>query len=617
MGNIKYQISNIKNNIIKIFICFVLLFLLSGFHLFAQEINFETSIDRTKVSLGKGVQLSLTFHGTQDVSAPDMPEINGVESRYLGPSTMMSIVNGKVSSSITHNYILVPLKEGVFTVPSISVAYRGKTYQSRPINIEVVRGPVSEKLPSGVPEEEEMELEDRVFLVMQADKAKVYLNESIPVVIKLYVNRLSIRDVEYPQFAHEGFSAGEYDKPAQYQDALGGVQYNVIEFRKNIFGIKPGEFKLGPAQVKCNLVVRKERRRPTSTFDDFFGEDVFQNFFERFQAYPLSLKSQEIPIAVMPLPESGKPADFSGAVGDFRFDIEAEPQEIKVGDPITLKMTVSGRGNFNTVTAPKLESEEGFKIYEPQIKVEGDSKIFEQILMPLSDDVKEIPKINFSYFDPGKGYYRTITRGPVPISVKKPLKEEELKVVELPRAGEKPIKEEKLGRDIIYIKENPGKLMKKDLYIYKNKGFLLLQILPMAFLISILTLYRKSERLKTDIRYARRLRAPKKVKEGIRKSQKYLSENNASEFYNTVFKALQEYLGDKFHLPIGGITIDIVDDVLKAKGIKEEILNKLKELFRDCDMARYAPSEFGKMDMNNTLGKLEEAIDYFERSKVK
>jgi len=575
----------------------------------SKKVGFEATIDRNKVSLGSSVRLNLTFNGTKDIPAPELPEIDGFQSSYLGPSTRMSIVNRRISSSITHIYTLIPLRVGSFKIGPLSFKYKGDTFTSKPIKIEVIEGRVAEQNRGS--SEKELELGDRIFLVMEPEKRDAYLNEIVPVTIRLYVNRLPVKDIQYPDIPHDGFSISEFDKPKQYQKVLKGVIHNVIEFKTSIFGTRPGEHILGPAGLKCSIMIKKQRRR-SSMFDDFFDND----FFGRYERYPLNLRSEEIPMTVLALPEDGKPKDFTGTIGNFTFDFKAEPKEVKVGDPITLKMIIKGKGNLNTVTCPTLESQEGFKLYEPQIKQEGNTKIFEQILMPKTDTLHEIPKITFSFFDPERDTYKTILKGPVPIKVTISEKEEGLKFVELPQTAAKALQKEMLGRDIIYIKESPGKLKRKGQFLFKNKIFLALQLLPLLLLISVWTIHKRKERLKTDIRYARLLRAPKRAKKGLSEARRLLNQEQENGFYDLIFKTLREYLGNKFHLPSGGITPHIVDDILKPKGLNEDILNKLRDSFKECDMARYAASGFDKKKMEETFRRTEEIIDYLERQKL-
>ena len=588
---------------------------------FAKELSFEVTLDRNKVSLGTSLQLALSFNNSQDMPAPNLPAIDGFQSRYLGPSTMMSIVNGKVSGSITHNYVLLPMKAGIFKIGPFKFEHNGDNYTSNQLSVEVLQGQAQNPDQPGSQVEQEPEvgdLSDRVFITMQAKKNNLYLNEATELSIKLYVNRLGIRDIQYPEFSHEGFSTGAFDKPNQFQESRNGVSFDVIEFNTSIFGLRPGEFKLGPAHIKCNLIVQKQRKRSSPfSSNGSFDADVFDGFFGRYETYPLDLKSADIAFTILPLPLDNKPVNFSGALGNFDLEVTAAPLEVKLGDPVTLKMVVSGEGNFNTVGVPKLKSEQGFKIYEPQIKQEANEKRFEQIVMPMSSDIKEIPMLSFVFFDIGSGQYKTINRGPFPIAIIKPEREEELKIVENKQIAPVAIvKDEKLGRDIIYIKDNPGVLKKKNEYLYKNKIFLGFQLIPLLIYLFTVVLYAKKQRLKTDLRYARGLLAPRKASSGIRQAKKYLDKADVQKFYDILFTTMQEYLGDKFHLSSKGITISVIDEYLRKEAIAEEVLIKLRDIFRECDMVRYASSQLTRENMRDSLTKLEEVIDYLQRRKA-
>jgi len=585
---------------------------------FAREISFEATVDRRKVSLGGSFQLSLNFSNAQDMPAPELPAIDGFQSRYLGPSTMMSIVNGKVSGSITHNYLLLPARIGTFKIGPFKFEHNGDKYTSNQLNVEVLQVQAqSNTQPEGDPQPEIDDLNDRVFVTMQVKKDKAYLNETVMLSIKLYVNRLGIRDIQYPEFNHEGFSAATFDKPSQYQEARNGVNFDVIEFNTLIFGLRPGELKLGPVHIKCNLIVRKQaRRRPAFSSQGVFDADIFDSFFGGYETYPLDLKSEDVTFTVLALPQDSKPGNFSGALGSFSFEASAAPLEVKLGDPVTLKMIVSGEGNFNTVGVPRLKSGQGFKVYEPQIKQEANTKRFEQIIMPISAEVKEIPVLSFDYFDPVSGQYKTINQGPFPIIIVIPEKEEESKVVENKQLVTAAlVKEEKLGRDIIYIKDNPGRIRKKNEYLYNNKIFLGFQVIPLLLYLITALVYAKKQRLKTDLRYARRLLAPRKARAGILQARKYLDKAEARKFCDILFLTMQEYLGDKFHLSSKGITISVIDEHLRKEGVTEEVLAKLRDIFKECDMVRYASSQISRENMRDSLKKLEEVIDYLQRKR--
>ena len=390
----------VLRNIISFFII-AAVFLSAGHLCFAKDINFEVTVDRSTVSVGEALQLNLTFQGTQDVPPPQLPAIEGFQARYLGPSTRMSIVNGKMSVSITHVYTLLAAKTGTFTIGPFNFTHNGDNYSSNSVNVEVIKGQVPAPLQQPQPQQrlEAKDLSDRIFVVLEIARRRIYLNETVPVKIKLYVNSLGIKDIQYPSLGHEGMAMDEFGQPKQYTQVINGTNYDVIEFDTNIFGLRPGEFTLGPAAISCNLMVRNQNRRGfPAGLDDFFGSNVFDDFFGGYQTYPLSPQSVEIPVTVLPLPEEGKPQDFKGAVGNFDMDAEVSPRQVKAGDPVTLKVTIKGEGNFNTVTMPDINAGDNFKVYQPQVKEESGQKVFEQIFIPRSPAVREIPAVSFGRY---------------------------------------------------------------------------------------------------------------------------------------------------------------------------------------------------------------------------
>ncbi|MHB8155286.1 MAG: BatD family protein, partial [Candidatus Omnitrophota bacterium] len=225
--------------IIRIVKIFIILTLLLYTHVLAKEINFEATVDRNKVGLGQSLQLNLTFDGSQNLPILELSTIEGFQVRYLGPSTRMSIINGQTASSVTYIYTLLPTKVGAFRIGPFRFEHNGSTYNSNTINIEVLES-IGQTENQATPEGplQTKDLNERIFLTLQLKKNKVYLNELIPVTIKLFVNKLGVRDIQFPQFNHDGFSVGEYGAPKQYQEVAGGINYEIIEFQTTIFGLK-------------------------------------------------------------------------------------------------------------------------------------------------------------------------------------------------------------------------------------------------------------------------------------------------------------------------------------------------------------------------------------------
>lgn len=600
----------------------------------AEDISFEATVDKNVSRVGSGIKLSLTFNGIQNIPAPDLPDIKGFEWKYIGPSTLMSIVNNKVTSSITHIYLMIPEKTGELEIPSLSITYNDKTYSSKPIPVEIVSS--SSRLPaptaggpsstagrpaaSRAQDNTNEKLRDKLFLSVNLRKNNAYVNEKIPLSVKLYINNLSVRNITYPIIENEAFLIDKFSQPRQYQEVLNGIAYTVIDFGTDIYGLYPGSFRIDPVEVSCVVAVRRKpsgRTRRASAFDEsFFNSSIFESFFGQYENHPIAIRSSEIPIEILALPDEGKPESFDGALGNFNFTVQASPRAVQVGDPITLLMKVSGTGNFNTVNPPRLDISGSFKTYEPDIKLEPKCKTFEQVIIPKSDKVTGVPEVSFSFFNTGTKAYKTITAAPIPIDVRPLKKGQELKVFEPSRASGNSVKRvEILGRDIVYIKDSPGVIRRKGSLLCAKRALSVLFILPALAVILAIIMRLRRDRLVSDVRYARRLKAPRKAKKNLALARGFLKAEKTAKFYDAVFKALQEYIGDKFHLSTAGITSSVIDE-LKARGVDRLILDDLKRCFDACDSSRYAPLSTQTDEAASVMELLESVIDRMEKLKV-
>ncbi len=590
---------------------------------FADEVSFSAHVDRIRVEINSALALSLVFTGAQDISAPELGEIDGFRWRYLGPSTRISIVNSRKSSSITHNYTLIPLKAGTLQIPQISVQYRGKIYKSDMINIEVLSSAPDYRdedkarpLKGGG---REQRLEDNIFLIIDTPTKQAYAGEKIPISVYLFINKISVRNIGYPEFLHDGFSADSFQKPYQYSRTIDGINYDVVEFKTHIYGIAPGRFQLGPAEITCNIMVKRPPNRGRSSFfgSSIFGSDIFEDFFGNYESHPVKIKSMDLTLDIMPLPKEEKPSDFKAAIGNYELHVDAAPREIKTGDPVTLVVKIKGEGNFNTVEMPALTDSENFRLYAPEVRQTDSEKIFEQIIIPLKDTIREIPSLSFSFFDPRYKSYRTVKSDPIPINIM-PLPEgQEFKIMlfEDIRERQRLSQQELLGRDIVYIKEGSGNLVKVKPPFCKTTLFLMLLYLPPFIMLAATVFLRRRQRLASDIRNARKQSALKTARKNIKQLQGLMRKGAKKDFFDQAFRTIKLYLGDKFYLPAAGITSDIVYE-LKNKGIDASLINDLEKFFSLCYMARYTPSETGKEDIEDAYGLVKSILDKTEKAKI-
>jgi len=565
----------------------------------AEDISVSASVDNRIVSVGNIITLAIKVGGTQSAGAPRLPNIEGFQGQYVGPRTQVSIVNNQSSLSISHRYYLKATKTGKFTIPSMVLNYKGTKYKTDPIEVEVVKGDGQWRSKAMTPED----LKQFIRLAIQTRKTTAYLNEGVLLLIRLYIRSgVEVRDIRYPTFPSAGFSVLPFGEATQRQTTIEGVRFRAVDFMTTVYPVTDGEMALGPAELDCNVLLT-----PSGTSN---------SLFDRRARYELTIKSDPHTITVKPLPTEGKPKNFSGAVGQYDFDVVAKPTSLKVGEPITLTMTVKGQGNIDMANIPEIPGLDQFKVYDPQIDVKkgGNTgeKTFEQVLIPTSDSVKAIPKIQFSYFDPEQESYITKTGGGTPIQVAPSDEAEPLQILEITEG--KAVKREVLGKDIVYIKDEIGPVKRGDGHLYKNAGFLILQFLPLIGFAGILVYQKRRERFATDRTYARQYHAPRKAKKGLDLAQSLISSGKPQEFCSAIFKTVQEYLGDRFDLPVAGITIEVVES-LRSRGISEEILEKLTNFFHSCDMIRFAGSDMSENDMNANLEIAREIISLLEDTK--
>jgi len=594
----------------------ILLMISTVMPVYADIIDFELSLDRDYVEVGDIVVLGLSFENTQDLPPPELPEIDGFKTQYMGPTTRVSMINGRTSSMMTHRYKMIAIKPGAFSLGPFSFEFKSNEYRSNARKIQVVDRAQAPARPfagnAGISEEN---LDGNIFLITSVDKNKAYLNERVLVKIKLYVSQLNVRDVQYPVLEGQGYMMEGLDDYRKYQEEVSGQIYSVVEFNTVVYPTKEGKTTIGPAKLKCNVVSPVKRNRRSSGLDGFFDRDFFDDsmlgdFFGRMQVFPMNLKSAELVLDVEPFPRKNKPGFFNGAVGTFKIDVEAKPKELRAGDPITLKITVTGEGNFDSVKSPVLSDERKFKTYKSEAKKVQAGKIFEQVIIPQDEEIASIPAIKFAYFDPRTEQYKTLEHLPIPIAVMPPA-ENKSKIVAMDTQAEDAPSRKVLGKDIVFIKEKAPRFNTKGNYLHRNRGFWFLHIFPLLFSGIAVVFKRRRQKLKTDIEFARKLRAPRIARSKIKQAKNYLLANDPSAFYDQIFKTLQEYLGHRFNRPSAGITAEVIDELKLHKKIAENF----KACFSDCDLARYAAEQFNKEKMARTLSNLEESIDYLERRK--
>lgn len=394
-----------------------------------------TELSDSETSVGVPVQLQVRVDGSANAYLPSELPIDGLDARLSGRSTQVQIDNGQMSVSGIYTYVIVPLREGNFEIPPIEVRTGGHKQKTEPQKLIVHAGSAGTQslpgasLPQGGTSSQggqgnQAQPSGKVaYAELIVPKRSLYVGEEVPVEVRFYFNgHVHIQLPENPpEVTGEGFTVDKLASPQQTEEQVNGVDYNVLTFKTMLSAVKSGEMPL--PKIDWQVVAMVPSGNPPAGMDDifsqFFGSQGMPGFAEPQQ---IKITTADKKITVKPLPTAGRPADFGGAVGDFSISASATPDKADAGDPVTLKVAVSGRGNFDAMMPPNLENSDGWRTYPPTDKFQkgdsvgyGGTKTYE-VPMVAERAQTQTPVAVLSYFDPGKEKYFTIKTQPVPVN---------------------------------------------------------------------------------------------------------------------------------------------------------------------------------------------------------
>lgn len=586
-------------------------FVIFSFAVSAQ--SFVATVDNNKVGESDRFEVSFTFEGQNINNLKNFSPPSFKDFRVLsGPnqSTSMQIINGVSSSSLTLSYILMPNTTGAFTIGSASIQYEGNTYKTEPIKITVVKGsqkPDDQK-STGVSNEE---IAKNLFIRAVVDKNRAYQGEQVTVTYKLYT-RLNIAAQmsvdKLPQY--QGFWAEEIETPrniAFTTEVVDGKQYRVGILKKAaLFPTQNGKLEVTPLELTIPIQIQK-KRNPNNIWDDFFGDP-----FGRAEIIEYPAKSNVVKIDVLPLPEANKPESFKGAVGKFDFTASIDNSKLKTNEPVSLKFNISGTGNIKLLELPSFEVPNGFEKYDPKVdeqinrsgRISG-SKKAEYLLIPRLPGSREIPPIEFSYFDPERRTYQVIKSRSFSLTI-------EQGTTPAPEIAQQNINQ--LESDIRYIKTSFNDVERRGKLLIESTGFWIASVVPLLATIFLIGWKRKQDKLYGNQQLLRYTKAEKVARKRFKNAKKFLEQNNVEQFYTEISQALFGYLEDKLHIPKSEFTLERAADELAKRNISQDIIIKMKTNAEKCEFIRFAPATNPSSAMNEMYKTLSEVVIDIERS---
>jgi len=557
--------------------------------------TFTASLDRDTIALGESATLSLTFEDGSPRNVPMPPNVAGLQIAYIGPSSQFSFVNGETKSTVTYNFTLTPRQAGDFTIPTLAADVGGQRLSSSPLKLKVLppNSPPPEAINSG---------SEVAFMRLSLAKTNFYIGEVTTANIKIYL-RDDVQNHSQPQITSlpaDGFSAGKGTYQNAYSEQIGNRVYTVIPASIALTATKTGMASVGPVTGNIVVVLPSSNRG---------GDPFFRQFFNTGEQKQVTLATETLNVESLPLPAESVPPNFNGAVGDYTMTVTAGPTNVAVGDPITVRVQISGHGALDALTLPDQPAWRDFKAYPPtqnikttdQLGIEG-VKTFEQIVTPQNTDVHELPAFSFSFFDPGAKTYRTLTQPPMQLAVHSGGTTPAPMIAATKTANS----QTPAPQDLLPIKEQSGALTPARPPLLTRPVFLAAQSLPVLAWLAAFVWRKRTDSLANNPRLRRQRRVAKLVQSGLDDLRQFATENNSDEFFATLFRLLQEQLGERLDCPASSITEAVIDERLVPLGTPELTLAGLRELFQLCNQARYAPMR--------TSGELAAVIPQFENA---
>ena len=408
-----------------------LAFVLSGFSLFAQEATAGLSSPATVV--GRPVEMVVTVRDARSAEVPQSLNVPGLRIELLGRSTRFEMNNFKITSSLTYTYSVLSQKSGEFDIPAVEVRVGDKTLKTNPLRISVAEAsampppqglaglPSAPLPPSGAQTPRGNALP--YFGEMVLSKKKAYVGEVIPAEFRYFFSSSIGGEVgDRPNLIGEGFTIQKLANVPKREQIVNGENYIVFAFQTAITPAKTGPLELPSAKLEARLQLPGSA---PAGFDDFFrqfGGIAPPGMFTNMQE--VAIETAPTSLEISPLPKQGRPDDFSGAIGKFKMEATVSPKKAGPGDPVTLRVVVSGQGNFEAMGPPVLVEGDEWRSYPPSEKFQSSDainyagdKTYEFLIVARTDQ-QQTPGIAFSYLDPDTGTYETLTQNPLPVQAR-------------------------------------------------------------------------------------------------------------------------------------------------------------------------------------------------------
>lgn len=392
----------------------------------ALSTEVTASLSHSQVNVGEPFQLIITAQGTTAISLPDNFAPEGLRVLGQAQHIQTSIINFRVTMGVNLIVTMVADREGEFVIPPLPLRAGDQIIQTQELRLRVAGGNPPSSPPQGRPPPAQgtalphqsqapspSEGPARLELIVPVTEA--FVGQSLPIEVRAYFDdRFQFELRQPPEIQAEGVIISRLSEPQRRQQLIGGVPHVVLVFQALLTPVKAGTLEIPPARLECQMLL-PGGRFPGMNVDPFGG--LFA------QRRDLKLESNSVELIVRELPRQDQPPHFAGAIGQFSLRQTISPNHGQAGEPMTIKIEISGQGNFAAITAPNFENTRGWRIYTGSENFRATDPIgfsgtkeFEITVMPLNETA-EAPQAAFTYFDPVKKEYISLLAPPQPVVV--------------------------------------------------------------------------------------------------------------------------------------------------------------------------------------------------------
>lgn len=578
------------NGINRIFLIALMVF--AGAISVAAQVSFKVNAPRQVIE-GNKFNITFVLRNGEGASFKE-PKVEGANRLYAATSHSYGSqwVNGVSTSSTSEEYTITyrAVKAGKYNVGAAKVLVDGKEYSTDPFTLEILppdktasaqgnggSGGVQIDNYDSQSAGKQVSAND-LFIRINLSKSSAYEQEAVVCTIKLYTKYQISQFMPTLQPSFNGFLIEELPISPSLNNVehVNGQNYMVAELKKCIlFPQQSGELTITSGNYDVTVVQFENIRTMFGTMRQPVEKQ-------------LSVKSNSQKISIKPLP-APKPASFNGAVGKYTIQSEIKPQVLKTYEAATLSVVVKGQGNIKYIKAPQIQFPAQFDVYDPQNTANASpsgnnvsgTMTFEYTFIPQYVGKYEIPVTDFSYFDPAKGEYVTLSIPEYKLSVAKGTG----------TASQVPVSNgiERKNTDILHIKTGNLNLQKTHESFISGFAYWLWYLVPAVILTIILVYYRKSLKERQNIALMRTKHANKLAKKRLKLAKGYMMTNDSNKFFGELLNAIWGYLSDKLGIPVSELNKENISAVLAASEVESEIIAELMDLLDKCEFAQYAP----------------------------